>query len=176
MTFPPRDAGHQHKTLVTEFNEIFHHTTRQVHVLEKKLQNKFTQQTHFPAATFLQKYMCLHPLICDQALFFPCSLKGVRWLFLSWKKRTPDYSLLVLRLFAKGTPTFVRFWTHELGEIYSLTVVDRLTVVVFNHMNVFSFCTYVFVKTTQRARLWPQFQFHCPFFIISKRRKRCPCS
>ena len=78
MTIPPRDAGHQHKTLVTEFNEIFHHTTRQVHVLEKKFQNKFTQQTHFPAATFLQKYMCLHPLVCDQALFFPCSLKGVR--------------------------------------------------------------------------------------------------
>ena len=61
MTIPPRDAGHQHKTLVTEFNEIVHHTTRQVHVLEKKFQNKFTQQTHFPAATFLQKYMCLRP-------------------------------------------------------------------------------------------------------------------
>ena len=40
---------------------------REVHVLEKKFQNKFTQQAHFPAATFLQKYICLHSLTCDQA-------------------------------------------------------------------------------------------------------------
>ena len=26
MTILPRDAGHQHKTLVTEFNKIFHQT------------------------------------------------------------------------------------------------------------------------------------------------------
>ena len=135
-----------------------------------------TCKDSFNIATFLQKYMCLHPLICTRRYSSLVLWKAFADFFSPEKKRTPDYSLLVLRLFAKGTPTFVRFWTHELGEIYSLTVVDRLTVVVFNHMNVFSFCTYVFVKTTQRARLWPQFQFHCPFFIISKRRKRCPCS
>ena len=31
--------------------------------------------------------------------------------------------------------------------------VDRLTVVVFNHMNVFSYSTYVFVKTTRSLKI-----------------------
>ena len=31
--------------------------------------------------------------------------------------------------------------------------VDRLTVVVFNHMNVFSYSMYVFVKTTRSLKI-----------------------
>ena len=110
MTIPPRDAGHQHKTLAAEFNEIFHHTRskrirkeilKSIHTADSFSGCHFSPEIHMSASSNLRPGVIL-PLFLERRSPTFSLLKKK-------KKRTPDYILLILRLFAKGTATFVRF-------------------------------------------------------------------
>ena len=123
--------------------------TREVQVLEKKFKNKFTQETHFPAHPSPEIHMSafsnLRPGVI-LPLFF--ERRSPTFSLLKKKKKgTPDHRLLILRLFAKtGNSNFcavLNSWIRinlQLGGRYLLTVV------VFDHMKVLSYSTYVFVK------------------------------